>query len=490
MRFYNTIALLIMLLLVNFQASAQCVLSYSNCPTFAATSDCDGDGYGTLNWTPPTINVSGTCAGLNDSQTGGPLPDSVVEVGAYFVNYTAFAIDITNFSIVAATCAFQAILTPQPDETCNGIDDNCNGLIDEGLTTTYYADVDNDGFGNANNSIQSCTTQVGYTLDTCDCNDSNADVYPGKTEVPNSLDDDCNGLIDDICANPVAVSIVQTSPTEVVLNWNDIPLATNHQVQYRTVGSTTYLPTIGAAISMLTLTELTPGTNYEYRIRTRCNTTYLPYSENRPFTSTTTSGTCAKPAAITAHPISNATVRIFWKHVPTATKYNIRYRPSNSAVWATKLINTPTTNTSLPGLQAGVTYLYQVRSLCAPYTAANWTGFSSVGTFTMPGGVVYSCVSNPFVSQPTSQNYKAPDLQTTEGVTLMPNPNSGEIRIITETAQTMNCRLYDVTGRLVQYWKGVSSGSSLTMTDQNTGFYIMHIEMADGSIIAKSVIKQ
>ena len=85
---------------------------------------------------------------------------------------------------------------PSP-ETCNGLDDNCNGLIDEGVTTTFYQDADGDGYGNPNVSVQSCAKPAGYVTNNTDCNDANASVHPGATEICNGIDDNCNGQIDE-----------------------------------------------------------------------------------------------------------------------------------------------------------------------------------------------------------------------------------------------------------------------------------------------------
>jgi hypothetical protein len=50
-----------------------------------------------------------------------------------------------------------AAINPAALEVCNGIDDDCNGLTDDGLTfVTYYADADGDGYGAATISQSTC----------------------------------------------------------------------------------------------------------------------------------------------------------------------------------------------------------------------------------------------------------------------------------------------------------------------------------------------
>jgi hypothetical protein len=86
---------------------------------------------------------------------------------------------------------------PGATEICDGFDNNCNGTNDEGLIfNTYYLDADNDQFG-AGVGLVSCQTNPlpGYVLVNGDCDDANANVYPGATEIlANDIDENCDGV--------------------------------------------------------------------------------------------------------------------------------------------------------------------------------------------------------------------------------------------------------------------------------------------------------
>ena len=89
-------------------------------------------------------------------------------------------------------------INPDAAEACNDLDDNCNGLIDDGATTqTYYQDLDGDGFGDVAQSIVSCDSPQGYVTNSQDCDDNNPNINPDATEACNDLDDNCNGMIDE-----------------------------------------------------------------------------------------------------------------------------------------------------------------------------------------------------------------------------------------------------------------------------------------------------
>jgi hypothetical protein len=93
-----------------------------------------------------------------------------------------------------------AFMNPEVAEICNGLDDNCNLLTDEGLSsTTYYLDADSDAFGNVLIPFISCSgfAPAGFVEDSTDCNDLNNLINPSAIEICNTFDDNCNLLIDE-----------------------------------------------------------------------------------------------------------------------------------------------------------------------------------------------------------------------------------------------------------------------------------------------------
>ncbi len=90
-----------------------------------------------------------------------------------------------------------AAVFPGAVEVCNGIDDNCSGVIDDGLGGSWYADADGDGFGNADEVTEECDPGVGWVRDNTDCDDSDADAFPGNPEVCDEVDNDCDGDTDE-----------------------------------------------------------------------------------------------------------------------------------------------------------------------------------------------------------------------------------------------------------------------------------------------------
>jgi hypothetical protein len=119
-------------------------------------------------------------------------------------------------------------------ETCDGVDNNGDGVVDEGFADSDndgVADcvgnedcdgIDNDGDGQVDEGYDADGdgfTQCGSETEQADCDDTNGEVFPGAGEVTgDEIDNDCNGLIDegDWEEGDLAITEMMNNPQEVV----------------------------------------------------------------------------------------------------------------------------------------------------------------------------------------------------------------------------------------------------------------------------------
>ncbi len=89
-------------------------------------------------------------------------------------------------------------ISPDAAEACDGLDQNCDGVVDDGLPgSTWYPDTDGDGHGDPTAGFEACAQPPGALLDHSDCDDAHADAYPGAPEQCDGYDNDCDELVDD-----------------------------------------------------------------------------------------------------------------------------------------------------------------------------------------------------------------------------------------------------------------------------------------------------
>ncbi|MCK6527037.1 lamin tail domain-containing protein [Myxococcota bacterium] len=154
------------------------------------TFDLDGDGHSSIescggthddcNDADPAVSPSAaeTCDGV-DEDCDGEVDDGLT-----------FDADADGFTSLASCEGSHddcddadATAFPGAVETCNGVDEDCDGAVDDGLTF----DADADGF----TSLASCEG----THD--DCDDADATAFPGAVETCDGVDDDCDGAVDE-----------------------------------------------------------------------------------------------------------------------------------------------------------------------------------------------------------------------------------------------------------------------------------------------------
>jgi len=193
--------------------------------------DVDGDGYGsddtsTVSCSSPTGSsaTGGDCddddAAVNpgaaeDCNGADDDCDGVADEGlAYSTWYQDADGDGYGSSLVSTSDCTQpsgyvssadggdcddgdAAVNPGASESCNEIDDDCDGTVDESVTSSFYDDADGDGYGDAASSSEACSAPSGTVTDSSDCDDMDPDIHPGAAEVCNEIDDDCDSSVDE-----------------------------------------------------------------------------------------------------------------------------------------------------------------------------------------------------------------------------------------------------------------------------------------------------
>lgn len=112
--------------------------------------------------------------------------------------------DADGDGFVADDCdPADASVYPGAEELCDGIDNNCDGQVDEGVAELWYPDADGDGFGADDVSTLACSRPEGHVPSATDCDDANGEVFPGATEVCDGIDTDCDSIPDPTSCRPV-----------------------------------------------------------------------------------------------------------------------------------------------------------------------------------------------------------------------------------------------------------------------------------------------
>ncbi|GDX78532.1 hypothetical protein LBMAG42_03430 [Deltaproteobacteria bacterium] len=136
---------------------------------------------------------TGADTGLDTSDTATDTSDTADTAVDTSVDTSDTAVDTADTSVDTATedadgdgyplatdCDdTDAAISPGADEVCDGVDNDCDGTVDESSAAdaaTWYADTDGDGFGDAAYTTLACDEPAAYVADATDCDDTDASL--------------------------------------------------------------------------------------------------------------------------------------------------------------------------------------------------------------------------------------------------------------------------------------------------------------------------
>jgi hypothetical protein len=150
---------------------------------------CKADGSGLECSVSPKANGPETCDAKDNDCDGTTDEDFVLNADCTSGVGECAKAGKTMCKVDKSAAVCDAVAGTPGIESCNDKDDNCDGQTDEGC------DNDNDGYCDKNMAVsgspKACSKGAG------DCNDGDGLVFPNQSEVCNSADDNCDGVIDE-----------------------------------------------------------------------------------------------------------------------------------------------------------------------------------------------------------------------------------------------------------------------------------------------------
>lgn len=151
----------------------------------------------TTRWRQDNVIINGTISALSSSSTWYADVDND-SYGDAANSEVAITPTLPNAKLVAGDCNDNDnTIYPGATEICDGKDNDCDQVIDDGLTfLNYYADADGDSFGSSTTSpVNACSQPANTVLSNTDCDDNNSAINPQAIDIPdNGIDEDCSGL--------------------------------------------------------------------------------------------------------------------------------------------------------------------------------------------------------------------------------------------------------------------------------------------------------
>lgn len=313
-------------------------------------------------------------------------------------------------------------------------------LLPQANAVPWYRDMDQDGFGKDNEVVYAVDQPAGYSALGGDCNDLNLNIYPEAVELCNGIDDNCDGLIDEvptvICVEQAVIKlnqngIVNLNPQDYWVSNFGIPCS--NDIVSISLNITSFdCSGIGEHIVVLTATSSQGGTN-------SCTFKITVIDKTDPIAVCT--------------PTLNVVIDDTGLY--TLTPGQLDAGSTDNCGIVEYGINPPQFSVSDIGVQTII------------YIVADASGNSS------------SCITIANVSETSATKDNADDLQS---VVLTPNPAKDQVFLkIPNTWQpeTVNLQILDTQGRVL--WQNAGFVSSIRIEQWPVGHYYLRLEKSGTS---------
>ncbi len=342
------------------------------------------DGSQNLSFCSFVVTVVGNpeiCNGLDDD-CNGQIDEGVTGNNVFYIDADGDGYGDMNHSVLDCLSpsgyAANALdcndadyyIQPGMSEYCDGIDNNCDGSIDEGVTPTWYADTDGDGYGDPNATQLNCNQPAGYTYDNTDCDDTTPYIHPGALE-------DCTNLTDENCDGILGDNVFTITETHTNVFCGSTPDGTISITMSPAQNYTLVLWSNGVCCTT-TQTNLQAGT-YKVTVTNECGTTKVKTIVIAP-SPTPTLEVAMSGTQVDCYGDGDGTV--------TAT-------PRQGCAGYTYLWTTGSTDASLSGLSGG-TYGVVVTDGCGCTQTGTFTVYEPANPLGLNSGVIVALLDGNY----------------------------------------------------------------------------------------------
>ena len=315
------------------------------------------------------------------------------------------------------------------------------------------------------------------------------------------------------CGTPASLNATSITTSGATLGWSTVSGASSYNVQYRSVGSSTWTSTTSTTTSKA-ISGLSSATNYEFQVQAVCSTGPGTYSASGTFTTTAAACTdsyesnnsraAAKSIAMntdiaakistgtdkdwfTFTTVSGATnLKVVMDQLPA--DYDMKLTGPNGGTLATSSLGGTSTETIIRNTTTAQKYYVQVY----PYSSAS---YSNTVCYRLRVNTSGSTFRQGTPDEYVEGNVNLEKMAAIDGISIYPNPSSEVLNLsfYMDNDSKVQLEVVDMLGQTV-YSNILAGVEGFNKTEFSTssmvnGIYFLRVIQNDMSVVQKFVVK-